>query len=669
MRALAALAALCVAAASFSITVPPPPAPGKLAAHPRMVLTPARIASVKASIASNSPDAANFLALLSTHAAYVLEQPVVPHGKPDATGILMAVRKALDNVLTSAAAHVFRANASDTSFLARAVLEMDSLCVTWPDWNTEQHALDTGEALLATGLAYDWLYHDLSASQRATFLSGIVSRGLVPYRTLMNNKTAFWWRNNTINWNCVCTSGAVIAVGALYNDTGAPPWLWSDILAPLVSTVAPCVGAYHFDSSWEEGPGYWNYASKMNVWLFAGLTSLLGDTAGLAQLPGVSQAGRFPIYSTGANVLTGKGLTYNWADAGEGQEWSPFATWWGLPPFSDGAASYYSRLGTNLLGPTQLRSAAWGGFAEALVFYEGEGSEKDIIALPTAKLFSYINVAALRGPWDAPVGNQTFVSMKGGNSSWNHNHLDLGSWVFDMQGQRLATDLGADSYDLPGYFGPQRWSYYRLNSRGHNVIMFNNESQSEKSFAPIVAFNSTGTPAVMGKITLDGYVVVNLTDAYAASAGVTSYLRGFISVSGTNAVMTVDNFEFAPSAHPANMTWQMHTSTAVAQQTRVSLGVGPGTLAFVDTPTGECNGSFGGFVLNNVSAVLPDPPYDSAEGITRVDVVFSRPGATSGCRHLIIAVGNAPIVDSLQFGYPAVRPISEWATLGPLDYS
>jgi hypothetical protein len=117
------------------------------------------------------------------------------------------------------------------------------------------------------------------------------------------------------------------------------------------------------------------------------------------------------------------------------------------------------------------------------------------------------------------------------------------------------------------------------------------------------------------------------------------------------------------------MTGQMHTSMVVAQQTRVSLGVGPGTLAFVDTPTGECNGSFGGFVLTNVSLFLPSPPYDSAEGITRVDVVFSRPGQTSGCRHLTIAVGNAPIVDSLLLGYPAVLPISDWDTLGPLDYS
>jgi hypothetical protein len=49
-----------------------------------------------------------------------------------------------------------RRPSSDTRFLLRAEREALNLCVTWPDWNTVQHALDTGEALLATGLAYDW---------------------------------------------------------------------------------------------------------------------------------------------------------------------------------------------------------------------------------------------------------------------------------------------------------------------------------------------------------------------------------------------------------------------------------------------------------------------------------------------------------------------------------
>ena len=38
-------------------------------------------------------------------------------------------------------------------------------------------------------------------------------------------------------------------------------------------------------------------------------------------------------------------------------------------------------------------------------------------------------------------------------------HLDLGTFVLDALGQRWAGDLGPDDYDLPGYFGPERFTY------------------------------------------------------------------------------------------------------------------------------------------------------------------------------------------------------------------
>ena len=142
----------------------------------------------------------------------------------------------------------------------------------------------------------------------------------------------FWWVNNTINWNCVCSGGGIVAVLAIQGEVDAPTWAWDEVLSPLVGGVPPCVGAYHRDSSWEEGPAYWGYASKYNVWMMAGLQSVLNTTHGLADIPGVPMAARFPIYSTGAGALTGQGLMYDWADAHDGQQWAPFAQWWVATP-------------------------------------------------------------------------------------------------------------------------------------------------------------------------------------------------------------------------------------------------------------------------------------------------------------------------------------------------
>jgi hypothetical protein len=679
--------------AAFGVTPPPVPA-GALAPHPRIVLTPARIAELlDAHARNNTADIALLFSQLAAHAEYALTQPVVAHGVPGPSGILINVRTSLDLLLTSAAAHLLLANASgayDGRFLERATREALNLA-GWPDWNTEQHALDTGEALLATGLAFDWLSNFWNESVRTAVVAGIVQNGLTPYRAFMHNSSVFWWRGNSINWNCVCSAGGAVAVLALYGDDGAPDAAWADVLQPLVSDagVAPCVAAYNKDSSWEEGPGYWAYASKYNVWMFAALQSALGDrsAAGLTALPGVAEAARFPFWSTGSNALgqSGPGFPselFNWADASAlGEDWAPFAQWWGTDAgFGDGASSYWARLRSRTQGPTYVASpSAWAGFVEALAFFEPRGEASDLAALPTAKLFDFVNVAVFRSPLNAT--QQNFLSLKGGNSAWNHGHLDLGSFVFDYAGRRLAEDLGADSYDLPGYFGPQRFSYYRLNSLGHNVPIFANASQTHPVAAPITAFAATGAPASAGNVSLDGFAIVDLTAAYAVPAGIVSARRGFVSLSASAAVVVVDEFVYSNSSgatRPANLTWQLHTRAAASQLTHTEValvpagGFGPGangaSLVLLPPPQpSSCISAFAGFKFTDLTTVLPSPPFDSAAGLTRVDMVFGAPSPQ--CTSVAVALGDSSIVAALSSGAVRVRALADWETLGPLEES
>lgn len=46
------------------------------------------------------------------------------------------------------------------------------------------------------------------------------------------------------------------------------------------------------------------------------------------------------------------------------------------------------------------------------------------------------------------VGVGVAQGCKGGNNSWNHAHMDVGSFVYDWNGQRWAEDMGADNYGL-----------------------------------------------------------------------------------------------------------------------------------------------------------------------------------------------------------------------------
>ena len=180
------LIALSLALASCAASVPPP---SPVAPHPRLVLTRSRVAELQTAIAAGG-DAAAFASQLFAHADYVLTLPPQPRGTADASGVLIHVRAALDNLLTSAAAH--RLDSSGGVYLARAVREGLNLAQNWTDWNTQQHALDTGEALLALALAFDWLFDDLTPAQRTAFVvDGIVTRGLVPYKQFIGT-SAFW---------------------------------------------------------------------------------------------------------------------------------------------------------------------------------------------------------------------------------------------------------------------------------------------------------------------------------------------------------------------------------------------------------------------------------------------------------------------------------------------
>ena len=106
-----------------------------------------------------------------------------------------------------------------------------------------------------------------------------------------------------------------------------------------------------------------------------------------------------------------------------------------------------------------------------LLWYEPAGTSPKAAGLPLDKYFRGAEVAVMRSDWENPQA--LFVGFKAGDNKANHSHLDLGSFVFDAAGARWAMDLGADDYNLPGYFGKQRWDYYRLRAEGQNTLVIN----------------------------------------------------------------------------------------------------------------------------------------------------------------------------------------------------
>jgi hypothetical protein len=176
--------------------------------------------------------------------------------------------------------------------------------------------------------------------------------------------------------------------------------------------------------------------------------------------------------------------------------------------------------------------------------------------LPLDKYFRGAEVALLRSDWDNPQA--LFVGFKAGDNKANHSHLDLGSFVFDAAGVRWAADLGADDYNLPGYFsslpgystGP-RWNYYRLRAEGHNTLVINPggaPDQDPSARARIIRFESAPKQA---------FAIADLTPAYSKDAR--RVMRG-IALLDRDKVLLQDEIQ---ADKPVELWWFMHTAASV----------------------------------------------------------------------------------------------------------
>ena len=156
----------------------------------------------------------------------------------------------------------------------------------------------------------------------------------------------------------------------------------------------------------------------------------------------------------------------------------------------------------------------------------------------------------MRSDWDDPQA--LFVGFKAGDNKANHSHLDLGSFVFDAAGARWAMDLGADDYNLPGYFGRQRWEYYRLRTEGHNTLVLNPgqaPDQDPAAVARIVRFKSTPERP---------YAIADLTPAYAKNAR--RVWRG-LALLDRDKLLVQDEVQ---AEKPVELWWFMHTQAGIS---------------------------------------------------------------------------------------------------------
>lgn len=350
----------------------------------------------------------------------------------------------------------------------RVVEELETVC-SFADWNPE-HFLDCAE--MATGVALCLLCFSglLSGQTRkraeAALLELTIKPGLVEFE-----RDAFWVAAGT-NWNVVCNAGLLLACRA----TGtAVPKESKRISALARSSIQNGLSGFGPDGGYVEGPAYWELAARYAILAH----ECCADTEDPLALPkGFGRGWRFHRASVGAD-----GRYHNYGDTPMDSVRPPTLGW------------FAGKYGCREVAAEQRREPDKAHPFD--LFWCSDPPGRTSGTRPRMERFPTAGATYIR----RKLGNRDcWLALKHGDNSANHAHRDLGSFVLEVDGQRLVEDIGRGDYAATGYFDPaRRVSHASVSTGNHSVLRFGQREQASDAIARTVDF--CDTPALT-RITL-----------------------------------------------------------------------------------------------------------------------------------------------------------------------
>ncbi len=437
--------------------------------HPRLWFPKSAEAAVRGKI-EKDPLAASLHAIVMTEAGKVLTARTCRYDIPDGKRLLAESRLALHNILNTAWAWRMT---GEEKFRLRTIAELDAACAL-KDWNPS-HFLDTAEMATAVAAGYDWLYPTLTPDQRAMCEKAIIEKALLPAKAVYDKGGG--WSKPGNNWSQVCGSGIALAAAAIAgNDAG----LAENLFDSGLKLIEKCADFYAPDGMYPEGPGYWHYGTNYHVMLLAASQAL---GRGVADDPLMNKAGNSIMHLTSPTRYA-----FNFADGGTRLESPSPAQFWLAEHFQDATQARHVRdLFTRALAEDKSPVCS-----PLSLLWLPPAPPADH-PLPLAAVFRGEQaIATFRTGWNP---TDAYFAIKGGTPAASHGHMDVGSFVYDAHGARWIHDLGKEDYNLPGYFGSQRWTFFRLQNRSHNTLEINGKLQNPKAEpCPFISHTLTGNP-------------------------------------------------------------------------------------------------------------------------------------------------------------------------------
>lgn len=385
----------------------------------------------------------------------------------------------------------------DESYVARLWSDIKAAS-EFPSWNP-LHPLDMSEMLMAFAIAYDWCYDVWTPEQKATMEQAMQNLGITPYYEAQYGGRMAWTIIEKNNRGIVNNTGDAAAAMAMYEKK---PEMFSQLISNTLWGMDNPLECYYPGGSWPEGAMYWGYAHDYLVNYLSTLTTVFGTDFNLLRAIGMNKSAEFAMYTMGATAADtfhdSENYVRTYADC----------VYWLAEQFNDTNSK-------NIM----LTKAPQKGLAQALLWYKPDSSDAGFSVSNDNFFYGDDDYFSMRSSWTDD--SATILNGHAGQGEGGHSHLDTGTFILDMLGERWAYDLGKDDYNIRGLDKKEtRYLYYRYSPQGHNCLVINpgmdDTFYDMDSFCPVYRkeFKEKG-----------GYVIYDMTPAQAER--VTDAKRGF----------------------------------------------------------------------------------------------------------------------------------------------
>ena len=423
----------------------------------------------------------------------------------------------------------------DQRYVDRAAQFADALA-SYPDFH-EYISLDCAEHTAYAGAAYDLFYHLFPQELLDKLKDAIMNKGL-KFAMNASKRIAYPMQNDysrwDTNWNLVCNGGFTVGAVALL---GEEPEFCSQLLQFVLNSIQFAAIDYAPDGAWKEGPSYWNYATLWFTNLMATLTSATGTNYGVIDIPGVSQACYAQIYSSGE-----KGL-FALHDASTNAVPNHPVFRWYAKELNDDNLSIERDI---LMDIFNLQPTVWD-----LIWYNPD-IKATTVSLPMDKIMRFAEVGAMRSGYGK---GEAWLAFAAGDNSVTHGDLHMGTFTFEMLGERWAEEMGSDDYSLNGYFNENiRYDYYVAATEGQNCYVINPKEKGHGN----QEYRSLGSLELVESKPRGAISKVSLTDAYRRQ--VNNALRGYMLNDNRMAITIQDEISLKQTSE---IYWFMHTNSDI----------------------------------------------------------------------------------------------------------